>query len=138
MNQQSEWHQKCFYRVGVYGLIKNKKGEILLVNEHGKFSLPGGGWDYGETMKEALRRELFEEISLTSIFDEKIIATVPLYNEPKQAWQLCIVCEILYDELNFGVGEHATEVRWVTMEEILRDPHAGKLVAEFVKLERVK
>ena len=130
MIQQSEWHQKCFYRAGVYGLIKNDKGKILLVNEHGKFSLPGGGWDYGETMKEALRRELFEEIALLSTFDEKIIRAVPLYNETKQAWQLCIVCEIIYDTLDFGIGEHATEVRWVSVDEALDDSHAGKLVGQ--------
>lgn len=132
MTEQPDWYQQCFYRVGVYGLIRNDKEEVLLVNEHGKFTLPGGGWDYGETMKEALSRELFEEIALTSPFEQTIRAITPLYNENKQAWQLCIICEIHCDQLDFGIGEHAEDVRWSSIEDVINDPFSGKLAGSIL------
>jgi ADP-ribose pyrophosphatase YjhB (NUDIX family) len=54
------------FNIRVYGLILNSKGEVLLSNEkrHGysftKF--PGGGLEWGEGLKEGLKREIMEEI----------------------------------------------------------------------------
>ena len=53
---------------GVYGLII-ENGEIVLVKKYGgpydgKLDLPGGSIEFGETPKEALNRELKEEIGI--------------------------------------------------------------------------
>jgi 8-oxo-dGTP diphosphatase len=54
------------YRVSVKALIANAAGELLMVNEGSHhWDLPGGGLDHGETVEEALRRELTEELDLT-------------------------------------------------------------------------
>lgn len=53
------------YRVAARAVIV-KDGQLLLVKEKDDdyFSTPGGGVDYGETMQEALTRELQEETGL--------------------------------------------------------------------------
>ncbi|TGK10243.1 NUDIX hydrolase [Leptospira fluminis] len=55
-------------RVRVAALIRNRKGEILLLQQRKKDSyywlLPGGGIEFGENAEDALRRELKEELSL--------------------------------------------------------------------------
>lgn len=58
-------------RVGAVAIIKNKQGEILLcktpINRGvypGQWSIPGGGIEAGETMGEALVREVREEVGL--------------------------------------------------------------------------
>lgn len=130
---KEDWHKQAFYRVSAIGLIRNQNGEVLMVNEHGHFTLPGGGWDYGESLHEALKRELFEEIALKSEFDEKVIAALPFYNKSKDAWQMWVACEILYDELNFGIGEHASDVRWFTPNEIEDSTLAGKLAKKVLE-----
>jgi 8-oxo-dGTP pyrophosphatase MutT (NUDIX family) len=54
----------CLYRVSAKAVIV-REGKILLVQETEKWwSLPGGGIDHGETVTQALQRELAEELQL--------------------------------------------------------------------------
>lgn len=56
------------YRQGVSALIINKNKEFLLVNlesfESHFFTIPGGGVEEGESLKEAVYREIEEEIGI--------------------------------------------------------------------------
>jgi 8-oxo-dGTP diphosphatase len=56
-------------KVGVGVLVFNSKGELLLMKRQGsygegKWSLPGGHFDIGETLLECCARELKEETNL--------------------------------------------------------------------------
>jgi 8-oxo-dGTP pyrophosphatase MutT (NUDIX family) len=57
--------EKVSFRPSVYGIILHK-GKILLCNTRstGKYSLPGGGIDIGETIHQALHREVYEECGI--------------------------------------------------------------------------
>jgi 8-oxo-dGTP diphosphatase len=55
--------------VGVGVLLSNSKGQILLGKRKGshgagKWAVPGGWLDYGETLKDCCRRECLEEVNL--------------------------------------------------------------------------
>lgn len=57
-----------------YGLVINEINEILLIqrgygNKMGKWSLPGGHQDKGETLKETARRETLEETGIRMTVD---------------------------------------------------------------------
>ena len=57
-----------YYRVSVKAKI-NFNGKTLLVREDGKkWDLPGGGIEHYETIDEALKRELTEEIGVSDFF----------------------------------------------------------------------
>jgi 8-oxo-dGTP diphosphatase len=56
--------------VAVSGLIRNEKGEVLLVKTHWRndtWEAPGGQVERGETLKEALHREVKEETGVDII-----------------------------------------------------------------------
>ena len=125
----SDWYDKAFYRVSAVGVIRNDKGQYLMANEHGRWSFPGGGWDYGESLHEALEREL---LALTSGFSEEVITATSFYNPNKEAWQMWVACEIIYDDLQFGIGEHAEDVQWMDESEIDFSTMAGKLMKEVI------
>lgn len=48
-----------------YGIVFNDKNEILLIEEDGKWKIPGGTPEDGETSEQALHRELLEEADVT-------------------------------------------------------------------------
>jgi 8-oxo-dGTP diphosphatase len=49
-------------RPGAYALIADEDGRVAVVrNEHGRYFLPGGGIEPGESLELALRREVLEE-----------------------------------------------------------------------------
>jgi putative (di)nucleoside polyphosphate hydrolase len=56
------------YRKGVSALIINKDDEFLLVNlksfEDKYFAIPGGGVEQGETLENAVYREIYEELNI--------------------------------------------------------------------------
>src|SRR5689334_381169 len=55
------------YRPNVAGILRNRDGKILIcerIHVRNAWQFPQGGVDEGETLEEALVRELWEEIGL--------------------------------------------------------------------------
>jgi 8-oxo-dGTP pyrophosphatase MutT (NUDIX family) len=55
------------------GLVKNEKGEILLIFRRGKWDLPKGKSDDHESMEECAKREVQEETGLQKLKAGKLI-----------------------------------------------------------------
>jgi nucleoside triphosphatase len=65
--QQRISQEQIYPEPTVGALIVNKEGKILLAKSHkwfDKYTLPGGHIELGETMEEALKREVKEEVGL--------------------------------------------------------------------------
>lgn len=119
MTAVDSWHQNCFYRVSLKALIRDENDNILMVSEKGgDSSLPGGGLDNGESAHDGLKRELHEEIGLTSEFSERLVSMQTRWLEHKQAWLMWLVYEIKYDQLDYSIGDDGDEVYWISPENL--------------------
>ena len=83
---------KAQFRVGVFGVII-QDGKVLLGlrRDSDWWNLPGGGMELGETVDEALRREVLEETGL----QVQVGRLVGVYSKPqKQEVVLTFLCQI--------------------------------------------
>jgi len=65
-------------------LIVNKEGKILLAKSHkwfDKYTLPGGHIEVGETMREAVAREVKEEVGLDIEVAEMLLVQEAIFVE---------------------------------------------------------
>jgi 8-oxo-dGTP pyrophosphatase MutT (NUDIX family) len=105
------------------GVVKNDKGEYLVIFRRGKWDLPKGKLDYDETPKQAAVREVGEECGLEL---PEIIAplekTFHTYSESKKRvlkkthWYLMKATGSA--ELFPQIEEDITEARWMTKDEV--------------------
>jgi 8-oxo-dGTP diphosphatase len=82
------------FRIGVFALIFNHEKQILLGlrRDIDWWNLPGGGMESGETVDEALCREVMEETGLVV----KVERLVGVYSKPqKQEVVLTFLCQVI-------------------------------------------
>jgi len=82
------------FRIGVFALIFNDEKQILLGHRRDIdwWNLPGGGMESGETVDEALCREVREETGL----EVKTERLVGVYSKPqKQEVVLTFLCQVI-------------------------------------------
>lgn len=79
--------------VSVGAMLFNEKGDLFLSkrsqntkNERGCWETPGGSVDFGETLKEAVKREFKEEYGIDIEIVEQYPAEDHLIPEEKQHW----------------------------------------------------
>ena len=84
---------KDYIGVGVGAMIFNDKGELLLTkrgqaakNERGCWEIPGGSVDFGETLAQAIVREVKEEMGVDVVVEHQLLANDHLIPAEKQHW----------------------------------------------------
>ena len=103
--------QNCQYRVSAKALIRGAEDTMLFIEENGGggFELPGGGIENGETARQALERELKEELNANLI---------SMNNAPRFVWIIngelvWLIYEVIIDGINnFKPSEHAANARF--------------------------
>ncbi len=117
-------HPDTIYRVGIKAVIKDESGRVLSVHDTGSedmWSLPGGGLDHGDSQKEALARELREEIDYEGDFDMEYVDTCIYASNAIGAYVLYLIFEVtLKDEYTPRAGVDAKEVAYLTSSDIAR------------------
>ena len=104
------------FRVSLKAVILNDIGHVLVVKERGRdwWDIPGGGLDHGESIKEALGRELLEEVSLHGDFEyEAILAEDPKYLDNHNLYQMRVAFLVKPNVAVFEPGDDGDEVSFV-------------------------
>lgn len=104
------------YRISIKCIVRDPSGKVLVIKESGRgyWDLPGGGMDHGESIKDAIAREMLEEVSLQGDFSYRIVTL----NEPKlltthNFWQLRLVFEIRPSVFEFKPGVDCDEMSFI-------------------------
>jgi len=110
------------------GLVINERGQFLFIKRMGRWDLPKGRIEAGETPEEAAIREVEEECGVSGLtIKRKLPSTFHLYRSPfikdENNWVLKETCwyEMGYsgsDPLVPQTEEQIEEVRWVAKEEL--------------------
>jgi len=123
--------------------IIEKEEEIVLVKRKsnpfkGMLALPGGHVEYGETIEEAVRREIKEETSL----DIELIDILGVYSDPKRDPRYHSVSVVFVARPIGGRIEarsDAKEAKWFKIYEVNSDELAfdhGKIFKDYLKWKK--
>ncbi len=134
--------QKSIPRIGVSACVW-RDGKVLLVERgkdpwKGKWSLPGGGLEFGETVREAAQRELGEETGVAADLAKLVDIDDAIMRDAagRPILHYSIVCftgHWLKGEAE--ARDDVTKVKWAALEELDRlDMTPG--TADYIRLAR--
>ena len=112
--------------VGVGAIIVDSQGRLLLAkrgpkakNERGLWEFSGGSVELGETLAEALRREMREELGIEIVVGGLLDVVDHILKEEGQHWvSPTFICTILSGEPVIREPEKCAEIGWFHTNEI--------------------
>jgi ADP-ribose pyrophosphatase YjhB (NUDIX family) len=125
--------EKACFRVSCFAAIE-RAGRVLLARRRdiGWWNLPGGGVEHGETVDEALRRELREEIGA----EVEIVRLTGIYSKPrKDEVVLAFLCHLAPGaEHTLRTTDEVSEIGWFAPDDLPPDllPKHRERVADAV------
>jgi nucleoside triphosphatase len=135
--------KQMFPEPTVGALIFNPKGEIFLMKSHkwrGKYVIPGGHIELGETMEKALKREVKEETGMT-IYEPKFLLFAE-FVYGKEFWKkrhfLFFDFAAKTKLMNIKLNDEGQEYIWVKPEKALTlsvEPYSLNAIRKFLKLK---
>lgn len=134
--------EKRYPEPTVGALIFNQEGKVFLMTSpkwQGKYSLPGGHVELGETLEEAVKREIKEETNL-DVFDIKFLMIQEAvfseeFYKKKHFVFLDYICKTENTEVILDKRE-GTDYVWVTIDEALKlslNPYTKNTILEYEK-----
>lgn len=123
IDELRERFKSCFKPVYAGGgLVRNEKGDCLIIKRLGKWDLPKGKVNKNETIEQAALREVSEETGLTGIeIVTPLLSTYHSYYIDEQILKRTSWYEMVYRGNETPVPEteeDITEIRWVKKEEL--------------------
>lgn len=112
-------YPNSFYRVSIKAFIKDSVGNVLVVKENqDTWSLPGGGLDHGEKPEDGIKRELSEELGISTARINDLRCTFSFELKEKRTWLLWVVHNIDIENHDFEFGEGVTAAEFINPERL--------------------
>jgi 8-oxo-dGTP pyrophosphatase MutT (NUDIX family) len=123
-----QFFQSVFHVIRAAGGVVLKKDKLLFIFRNGKWDLPKGKIDSGETIEETALREVEEECGIGNLqIKKKLPSTYHIYQSPyKKTFGEWIFKETFWFEMNYSGSENGipqedegiTEVHWFDRNEL--------------------
>jgi 8-oxo-dGTP diphosphatase len=112
--------------VGVGAIIVDDEGKVFLAkrgekaqNERGLWEFPGGAVEFGETLRDALIREIHEEYGIAIAVDELLTVTDHILPGEKQHWvSPSYICRIVEGTPIIQEPEKCADIGWFALDNI--------------------
>ena|SRR5258708_6020661 len=116
--------------VGVGAAIFNQDGKLFITlrgkkakNERGKWEIPGGSVEFGETFEQAIKREIKEEYGVAIEVGELIGVCDHIISEENQHWvSPTYICKIVQGTPVILEPEKCAQIGWFTISEAEKLP----------------
>lgn len=109
-----------YYRLSVKALIfdETRTKFLLAQDDTGKWDLPGGGLDWGESATEGITREVKEEMGLlvTSVAIQPAYLTTAT-RDSDGVWTANVIFETTVEHLQFIPSSECVDIQFVTKDE---------------------
>jgi 8-oxo-dGTP diphosphatase len=120
------------------GVVKNPAGEILIslrnpdLHQGSLWEFPGGKVEAGESVEQALQRELKEELGIDAQAIEPLITIKHDYGDRHVQLNVCVVAQFVGDVTH----SDNQPVRWVAVEDLHRYtfPAANRPIVSAIRL----
>ncbi|MDD5396539.1 MAG: NUDIX domain-containing protein [Candidatus Moranbacteria bacterium] len=140
------------FRPSVYAVII-ENGKILLSKQWDGYDFPGGGMDIGETIEEALKREVMEEtgieIEISKVVDcENSFFKLPFAGNNVHSILMYFLCKniggiLTTDNFDENEKKYADMPEWIDLNDIndikFHNPvDSLKIIKDAIKLQGMK
>ncbi len=115
--------------VGVGAIIVNPLGQLFLSrrgpqakNERGLWEFPGGSVEFGETLAQALKREMREEYGIEIEVGQLVDVVDHILVNEKQHWvSPTYICQMISGEPEIKEPEKCSQIGWFYPDEVPED-----------------
>jgi 8-oxo-dGTP diphosphatase len=115
--------------VGVGAVIVDAEGRLFLArrgprarNERGLWEFPGGAVEFGETLAQALQREMREEYGIGIAVGELLDVADHILPDEGQHWvSPAFICTIVSGEPSIQERAKCTEIGWFALQDVPDD-----------------
>jgi 8-oxo-dGTP diphosphatase len=116
--------------VGVGAVLVNHEGKVFLSkrgkharNEKGKWELPGGALEFGDTIEETIIREMKEEFDITVKIVDRLEPFNHIIPEEHQHWvAFCFICVLISGTPKIMEKDKSDEIGWFDLSELDKLP----------------